>query len=561
MTETGTERDEHQPAWSRACLALDLLAIDPVGLGGMTVRARAGPVRDLFLRRMVRLPMPLLRVHPQIGDDALFGGLDLGRTLAQGRYIRSEGLAGRSGVLMLAMAERSGPGLAARFARLLDSGARAMILLDEGADEDERPPGAICERLAFHVDLSDVALAEAQEDAVPDLANARSRYRRIAASGEDVRTLVALAARFGIDTMRAPMLAMRAARAHAALVGRDRLEEGDLRAGAELVFPARATRLPAPPEPQDAPDQPDLPPDTGDATARDPGDLPREILIEAVRALLPDGLLTGLATPGHNTAAGGSGAGRLRKGNRRGRPLPPRPGRLNGRSRVDLVATLQACAPWQTIRRMSMPQAGRIIIFPSDIRVKRYQDKSDRLLIFVVDASGSAAVSRLSEAKGAVELLLAQSYAQRDHVALIGFRGDGADLLLPPTRSLVQTKRRLAALPGGGGTPLATGLQAAVQLAEHSERQGLTPSILLLTDGRANITLSGAADRPRAQGEAEQIASLIGARRIGGVVLDIGNRPHPPLKTLSQAMQARYVPLPRADARRMSEAVGAALAP
>jgi magnesium chelatase subunit D len=93
---------------------------------------------------------------------------------------------------------------------------------------------------------------------------------------------------------------------------------------------------------------------------------------------------------------------------------------------------------------------------PDDFRVTRYKQRSETTTIFVVDASGSAALHRLAEAKGAVELLLADCYVRRDRVAMIAFRGPGAELLLPPTRSLVRAKRSLAGLPGGGGTPLAS---------------------------------------------------------------------------------------------------------
>jgi magnesium chelatase subunit D len=85
----------------------------------------------------------------------------------------------------------------------------------------------------------------------------------------------------------------------------------------------------------------------------------------------------------------------------------------------------------------------------SDVRVRQFEERSDRAIIFVVDASGSAALARLAEAKGAIELLLGEAYARRDHVALVAFRGDGADILLPPTRSLVQTKRRLGQFRAG----------------------------------------------------------------------------------------------------------------
>ena len=109
----------------------------------------------------------------------------------------------------------------------------------------------------------------------------------------------------------------------------------------------------------------------------------------------------------------------------------------------------------------------------SDVRVRQYEERSDRAIIFVVDASGSAALARLAEAERRHRsFLLGEAYARRDHVALVAFRGDGADVLLPPTRSLVQTKRRLEQLPGGGGTPLASGLKAALELAGLCAGQG-----------------------------------------------------------------------------------------
>ena len=168
-------------------------------------------------------------------------------------------------------------------------------------------------------------------------------------------------------------------------------------------------------------------------------------------------------------------------------------------------------------------------------------------------------MSRLNEAKGAVELLLAQAYAARDHVALVAFRGDGAELLLPPTRSLVQTKRRLASLPGGGGTPLAAGLQQAALLAQQSRSKGLTPTVVVLTDGRANIALDGTPDRAAAQADSEQMAQLIHAQNIAALVIDMSKRPQEPLRALSARLGAPYLALPRADAERLTGAVNAAL--
>jgi magnesium chelatase subunit D len=206
-------------------------------------------------------------------------------------------------------------------------------------------------------------------------------------------------------------------------------------------------------------------------------------------------------------------------------------------------------------------RAGGLQIRPADIRTKRYRETSDRLLVFIVDASGSAAMTRLAEAKGAVELLLAEAYARRDHVALVAFRGHGADLLLPPTRSLVQTKRRLAQLPGGGGTPLAAGLRTAMEVAQQAQGRGMTPTLALLTDGRANIALDGSADRVRAAADADLLARSVRARGTPALVIDMAPRPQPPLRALADTMAAPYIALPRADARQLSSAVAAALEP
>ncbi len=497
------------------------------------------------------LPLPLVRLHPAMGDDALFGGLDLSGTLAAGHMVTARGLLSQPGAFVLPMAERAGAGLAARLGMMLDAGGGCLIALDEGAEDEALAPG-LAERLAFGVDLSDVAVGDVTGfpwDA-EEIAAARGALGRVAA-GEVVGEIVAVMDAFGVDSGRAGTFALRAARAHAALCGRDAVAAEDMSAAAELVIAPRATRVPevAPEREQDPAPEPG---ESREAQGEDVV-LPEELLIEAVRALLPDDLLDRLRAQKARTGKG-EGSGAARKGNRRGRPLPSRPGRMGDGARVDLVATLRVAAPWQNLRT-----GPGVRVRAGDLRFRRFEEKSDRLLVFAVDASGSAALARLGEAKGAVELLLAQAYARRDHVALIGFRGTGAEVLLPPTRSLVQTKRRLAALPGGGGTPLAAGLKAALGMAEQARRRGLTPTVVVLTDGRANIALDGRADRARAAEDAQAMGRALRSQGVDAVVIDTGNRPEPALKVLAQAMDGVWLPMPRADARRLSQAVAAAL--
>ncbi|MBC6442197.1 MAG: magnesium chelatase subunit D [Rhodobacteraceae bacterium] len=538
--------------WDRAALALRLLAIDPYGLGGLWLRARHGPVRAAFAGALGHLPHPVHKIHPGLSDEALFGGTDLAATLAAGKLVKATGIANKPGILQLTMAERATPGFAARLNRLLDAGTHAILVLDEGAEPDEVPPPALTERLAMFATLDGVPVSAIARIKIPDVVPGA-----VCLPGEALDRLIIAAASLGIDSLRAPRFATRAACALAALDGREEVTDEDLQTAAAMVYAHRAIRFPQEAEeqqeqtaePRQAEDQP--PARQGDA-------IPEDVLVEVVQAALPPDVLANLAHARTSRAAKGSGGrGQVRKGNRRGRPLPSRPGRISSDNRPDLVATMRTAVPWQGLR--PKPDHVRLAIRTSDIRLKRYEDKSDRLLIFAVDASGSAAMARMAEAKGAVEILLAEAYARRDHVALVAFRGKMAELLLPPTRSLVQTRKRLAALPGGGGTPLAAGLQAALELVLSAEKRGLSPTLVLLTDGRANIALDGSANRAAAAADATRMAQAFATRALPVLVLDTGTRKSAVLAKLSIALAGRYLPLPRPGAKAMSEAVASAL--
>ncbi len=593
--------------WQRVELALMALAVDPAGLKGLWLRSRVGPVRDRVTAALSALPLPLRRLHPLIGDEALFGGLDLTATLAAGRPVLAEGLLARPAALVLTMAERCPAGLAARLGQALDGPGHCLIALDEGAEADEALPPALADRLALFLTLDGIA----DSDSAPlrldaeALSAARDRLPRVRIPARAGEHLTAVALALGIPGLRAPLLALRLARVIAALRGHPGVRRGDVLTAAELAFAHRARTWPEAAAPNVPPPPP---PDPGaDAEQADSLDLPEDLILEAVRAALPAELLEHLAAARASRAlTGGTGAGEARSGHRRGRPLPSRPGKPDANHRLDLIATLRAAAPWQAVRRRqaaspipisSPPGEGEPPLFArtasphlatlaqpaspsplvgggggvfqnrslhirgSDLRIRRHLERSERVLIFAVDASGSAALARLAEAKGAVELLLARAYARRDHVALIAFRGSGAELVLPPTRSLVQAKRRLSGLPGGGGTPLAAALRLAGETALRARARGLTPVLALLTDGRANVALDGAPGRDRAEAEAVQMAQSWAATGAASVVIDTASRPEAGLKRLSHSLGGVYLPLPRADAARMSQALEAALAP
>jgi Mg-chelatase subunit ChlD len=196
-------------------------------------------------------------------------------------------------------------------------------------------------------------------------------------------------------------------------------------------------------------------------------------------------------------------------------PVGSRAGELRPGSKLDIVETLRVAAPWQALRRRQREAEGTnasraaIEIRKQDFRLKRFQQPAESTAIFIVDASGSSALNRLAEAKGAVELLLAECYVRRDQVALIAFRDDKADLLLPPTRSLVRAKGSLTALAGGGGTPLANAIDAGLLLSETERRRGRTPVMVLLTDGQANVARDGKRERAAAREDAADAARRV----------------------------------------------------
>ncbi|MCW1920221.1 magnesium chelatase subunit D [Rhodobacter sp. KR11] len=536
--------------------ALAAFALDPCALGGLWLYGRASPLRDQVLGALTgALPLPQRRIHPAIQDEALQGGMDLALTLQAGRRITRPGILSNPAVLIVPMAERVGPGLAARLAQALDQGRHALVALDESAGPDEALAPALADRMGIFLDLS---TAPPEDLVLPDLDPARRGLPLVELPQGGAADLVRAAQALGIAPLRGLLAALALARALAALDGVALATAAHLAEAAALALSHRARPVDeADAEPEMPPDMPD---DTPSEAKGEPQDLSlSDMIIAATRAQLPPGLLERLAQGPARMAQGGKGAGQVKSGNRHGRPLSARPGRPETPAALDLLATLRAAAPWQSLRRAEDPRPLALLLRPSDLRIRRRAEQSDRLLIFALDASGSSAVARLAEAKGAVELFLAEAYVKRDHVALLSFRNTGAELLLPPTRSLARTKARLAGMPGGGGTPLAAGLDLGLATALQARRRGMTPMLAVLTDGRGNIDRAGSPGRAGAEVDALQAARAIRAAGLACLVLDVSQRPQPELAMLAATMGARYLALPRAQAGTLARTLTAAL--
>jgi magnesium chelatase subunit D len=581
------------PAWTDAATAAQLFAVDPVGTGGVLLRSRAGPVRDRWLA-MLRAALPPDDAHKHlplhIGEGRLLGGLDLSATLLAGRPVAERGLLAEAdgGILILAMAERMQSSTTVHVTAAMDAHetlierdglslrmpARfGVVALDEGL-EDEFAPASLRDRLAFHLDLDQLSFRETEEFPVTadDIIAARERLSSIKVGADQIEAICTAAAALGIVSLRAPLLALRVARAAAAYSNHPTIEQDDIAVAARLVLAPRALIFPQADQPDQAePPPPEPPPednsdDNKDQDEQQTPDIDRaldEVILAAVQAAIPPGVLAALrASSGRSRSRSSGKAGELQKSKKRGRPTGSVRGELRDGSKLNVIETLRAAAPWQPLRRrQALGREGaqpRILIEKDDFRIARFKQRTETITIFVVDASGSAALHRLAEAKGAVELLLADCYVRRDQVAMISFRGEIAEILLPPTRSLARAKRSLAGLPGGGGTPLAAGLDAAFMLADSVKRKGQTPTVIVLTDGRANIARDGSPGRPKAEEDAKSAARQYRVAGINAVVVDMSPRPGPQAEAFAKEMDARYLPLPHADATVLSQAVIAA---
>jgi magnesium chelatase subunit D len=533
-----------------------------------------------------------------IQDERLLGGLDLVSTLQSGRPVLSQGLLAEvnGGALWVAMAERMGPALAARIALAMDRGeivvareglvattptAFGLVLLDEQVEEDESAPRSLLDRLAFHIDLRAVPLSDLEEaihffqesqdgdTSPPNAAWDRTALPELNDSLAAALCTTALA--LGIDSLRAVMLAHRVAALACSWRSASQISQEDAALAARLVLAPRATMLPAPEESASEQEPPPAEPPQSDSESeqapKDPQQLQAvdEVVLQAAKAAIPAGLLAQLLLDPNRLGRGGSGkSGALKKSGLRGRPIGSQPGLPRSGARLSLMDTLRAAAPWQRLRRRGQmparslgPTAGAsaLQIRAEDFRIRRFKERSETTTIFVVDASGSSALHRLAEAKGAVELLLADCYVRRDQVAVIAFRNQQAEIILPPTRSLVRAKRSLSGLPGGGGTPLAKALQISQRLAESVKRRGGTPVVVMLTDGKANISLEGQPGREQARQDVALAAQQFLVAGVSAMVIDTSPQPSSAAQALSEQMRARYLPLPHAGAAVVSQAV------
>ena len=584
-----------QTAWFDANVIAILLAINPKGLKGVTVKSQFGPVREAWLGYLKQLTSScgtqILKAPSNISAEQLLGALDIEASLQAGSLIMSKGLLERveGNLLLLPMVERMDLQAIALISQVLDDKNKvdaaapfAVIALDESDSADEAISPRLLDRLAFELYLDQFSLADIRESLkvnAQDIDEAKKLLPEIKCSDAYLEVMTKAGLSLGVSSFRANQFALEAAKTLAALRGLSEVGQDEVLDASRLVY-TPSKRMNINPEMNQA-DQPDQDSDENrddqnqDSQPEDSqkdeqnqeqssNDELEDIIVEAVKASIPPQLLHQAK---QNVRAGKSAAhvsgksGAVQKNFFSGRPLTSRKGRPNDGRRLDILKSIRAAIPWQRLRGM-MLDAGqrsgaraRIDFRAEDLHIKQYLRRRGTVTIFLVDASGSSATQRLAEAKGALEELLAQCYIRRDEVAMVSMRGAKAEIVLPPTRSLVRAKRNLATLPGGGGTPLAAGFRAANEMAISLERKGLTPIIVIMSDGKANVNLNGVGGREGAHSDALMAAKELRIKNHRLLFVDTSPKPEILAQELSSAMAAQYFPLPfTSSGKKISQA-------
>jgi len=403
--------------------------------------------------------------------------------------------------------------------QLLD---RFGLMVEVSAPRDKTVRAEVVRRrIAFEANPSAYAAdwAQQQQSLRQQLATAQSLLPQVILDDALLDLISHICCEFEVASLRADIVMHKAARALAALDGRTQVIPADVRTAAELALPHRRRRKPFEQPGLDNQRLDDLmeqaeqslsnsPQDDFNQDANEnPSETPSETDTEQAPQLFTAGTTTNVRRIQVESGAKSDAAGKRSQSQQAAR------GRV---VRVVANENPDSLAVAATLRSAALRDAEQFQVRRQDFHQQIRVEKSANLILFVVDASGSMAAQRRMEAvKGAVLSLLTDAYQQRDQVAVISFRGDAAELLLPPTRSVDLAEQQLRELPTGGRTPLPHALSLALNTLQKSS--ALPPLLILLSDGKANVAVDQGGDPWH---ETLLLAEQLAQRAVPCLVLD-----------------------------------------
>ncbi len=543
---------------------LTVSKIDP-SLGSLSIRANYSTVREAFLSNLFALLRPngFKKIYPFQNPTDFAKSINMMDTLTFGapKY-NNDIFSSHNIALILTNTEKMEKGLATFLREKIKNNANKFFIALDESESNEIPSTNLSEDLNFSINLDGIRYRDLKKVSInrKKIAEARENLATVEVNKKILDYLIASAEMFSVSNMHTIFSTLKVAKSLCAYKGNRSVSSGDINLAISLSMIHKAKQIPElQQEEKEAATEQEQSRDDNESKANNSelNNKDKKMLIDALKISLPSNLIESLLSKTSQNINLGESAGSGEKNNNfsAGRPIPSINRKYSSDKRIDLIATLTKAIPWQKLRSSSGAKNRKIIIYPQDIMIKRFEKQSERLLIFLVDASGSNAIGRLAEAKGAIEILLSDAYAKRDNVALISFSGLKADSLLLPTKSLVTAKKKLSSLPGGGATPLANGLLEAFNMAEAARPRNITPIIILLSDGRGNMSLGGVGDRVKSIQDTKYVASLIKRNAINNIFIDTSRRKTQMADELAMELNGHYFQLPMANSSTISKAV------
>ena len=534
-------------------------------LGSLSIRASYSTVREAFLSNLLSIlkPKRLKKIYPFQNPTDFATSINMIDTLTFGMPKYSEDIFSSNDIaLILTNTEKMEKGLATFLINKIKNNKKKFFIALDESEKNEVPRANLSDYLIFSINLDGIRYKDLKRISInrKKIAEARENLAATEVNKKTLDYLIASAEMLSISNMHVIFCTLKVAKSICAYKGKKSVSREDINLAISLSMIHKAKQIPEfqQEEKEEKPDQEQLrDANESKASKSELNSEDKKMLIDALKISLPTNLIESLLSKNSQTISHGESTGSGERNNNfsAGRPIPSVSRKYSSDKRIDLMGTLTKAIPWQKLRSSSVTKNRKIIIYPQDIMIKRFEKQSERLLIFLVDASGSNAIGRLNEAKGAIEILLSDAYAKRDNVALISFSGLKADPLLLPTKSLVTAKKKLSSLPGGGATPLANGLLEAFNMADAARSRNIKPIIILLSDGRGNMSLDGVGDRVKAIEDTNYVASLIKRKAINNIFIDTSRRKTPTADELARELNGHYFQLPMANSGSISKAV------